>query len=170
MVDLVSPEKSLPLTLTRAAGVFGEAFFAFLTTFWFGLLLGVSFLATPVKFRAPSLELPVALDVGRVTFALFSKVELGLCLILLLFLPVIRAGAVRALTVTSVVAIVLVEAFWLLPVLDARVGEIMAGATVPETSHHLWYIVAEIVQAVLLLGLAIDALLRLAKTAVPERA
>lgn len=32
-----------------------------LATLWAGLLLGVSFLATPVKFLAPSLSLPVAL-------------------------------------------------------------------------------------------------------------
>ena len=49
-----------------------------------GLLIGVSFLATPVKFRAASLDLPVALDVGRVTFELFSKVELGFCAALLI--------------------------------------------------------------------------------------
>lgn len=35
-----------------------------LAVLWAGLLLGVSFLATPVKFLAPSLSLPVALDVG----------------------------------------------------------------------------------------------------------
>jgi hypothetical protein len=40
---------------------------------WLGLLLGVSFLATPAKFLAPSLALPVALDVGRHTFAVFNK-------------------------------------------------------------------------------------------------
>jgi hypothetical protein len=42
---------------------------------WCGLLLGVSFLATPAKFMAPSLSLVVALDVGRQTFAVMNKVE-----------------------------------------------------------------------------------------------
>ena len=35
---------------------------------WAGLVLGVSFVATPVKFLAPSLSLADALAVGRVTF------------------------------------------------------------------------------------------------------
>ena len=35
-------------------------------TLWAGLLMGVSFVATPVKFLAPSLSLAVALDVDQV--------------------------------------------------------------------------------------------------------
>src|SRR5690606_30735313 len=49
-----------------------------LAVLWTGLLLGVSFLATPVKFLAPSLSLPVALDVGRQTFMVFNWVEVAL--------------------------------------------------------------------------------------------
>ena len=37
----------------------------FVATFWFALVIGVSFLATTAKFLAPSLTLPVALDVGQ---------------------------------------------------------------------------------------------------------
>ena len=57
---------------------------------WIGLLLGVSFLATPVKFQAPSLTLPVALDVGRQTFAVFNGVELGLSAVLMVCTIIIR--------------------------------------------------------------------------------
>lgn len=42
---------------------------------WLGLVLGVSFLATPIKFRAESLTLPVALDVGSTTFHAFGRLE-----------------------------------------------------------------------------------------------
>lgn len=170
MVDLVRPEQTATHQVRRTAPKAGEAVFAFLATSWFGLLLGVSFLATPVKFQAPSLELPVALDVGRVTFALFSKVELGLCLVLVLCTLVLRTGFVRAAAAALVVAIVLVETFWLLPILDARVGEIIAGTTISATGHHLWYVIGEAVKAVALLGLAVDALRRLARQSAAERA
>ena len=36
-------------------------------TFWLGILIGISFIATPVKFQAASLTRPVALDIGRAT-------------------------------------------------------------------------------------------------------
>lgn len=49
-----------------------------LASAWAGFLAGVSFLATPVKFLAPSLTLPVALDVGRQTFFAFNRSEIVL--------------------------------------------------------------------------------------------
>src|SRR5664280_976623 len=52
-----------------AAGLFAIAML------WLGLLIGFAFLATPTKFPAPSLSLPVSLDVGRQTFYAFNKVE-----------------------------------------------------------------------------------------------
>ena len=45
---------------------------------WAGLAVGVAFVATPAKFLAPSLSLPVALDVGRHTFAVYDRIELAL--------------------------------------------------------------------------------------------
>jgi len=42
---------------------------------WLGMLIGVSFLATPVKFVVKDLSLPVALQVGQATFGLFTNVE-----------------------------------------------------------------------------------------------
>ena len=62
------------------AGLFAVAMF------WLGLLIGVAFLATPAKFLAPSLSLPVALDVGRQTFYVFNKVEWVMGAVLLLML------------------------------------------------------------------------------------
>ena len=53
---------------------------------WLGLQIGVAFLATPTKFLAPSLSLPVALDVGRQTFYVFNKVEWVMEAVLLLML------------------------------------------------------------------------------------
>jgi hypothetical protein len=40
-----------------------------------GILLGISFLATPIKFLVPLLTLPVALDIGRITFHALIKLE-----------------------------------------------------------------------------------------------
>jgi hypothetical protein len=44
---------------------------------WSGLLIGVSFVATPARFLAPSLQLPQALDVGRWTFHVLTLVARG---------------------------------------------------------------------------------------------
>lgn len=127
---------------------------------WAGFLAGVSFLATPIKFTAPSLALPVALDVGRVTFAALNKVEIAAAVVLLLLvLTIARSGwnLAGALVLALVVG---AQTLWLLPLLDARVGTIMAGGTPPESNLHTIYIVAETLKLVVLLALGVVNLRR----------
>jgi hypothetical protein len=130
---------------------------------WIGLLLGVSFLATPAKFLAPSLSLAVALDVGRQTFGVFNKVEWALAILLL---ALVLAGPKARLSIAGAVVLavmVVVETLWLLPVLDQRVGLIIAGQQPPESSLHVVYIVLQIVKLAVLCGLAAAAARRLAR-------
>lgn len=135
----------------------------FVTILWLGLLLGVSFLATPVKFHAPSLDLPTALEVGRVTFALFSKVEWALFAILTISMLSAPPPAWRWACLGALLFILLLETWWLLPVLDARVSEIIAGTDIPTTNHHRLYILAESIKALLLLALSIAGLWKFTK-------
>jgi hypothetical protein len=121
---------------------------------WAGMLVGISFLATPAKFLAPSLTLPVALDVGRHTFGLFSIVEVvGAFVLLALTIPVRHSRVVPAfaLLVGSLVAL---EFVWLLPVLDARVEIILRGGTPEESGLHNLYIVFEAAKLLLLGAIA----------------
>ena len=134
-----------------------HAAFAFFAIAWLGVLLGVSFLATPVKFQAPSLTLPVALDVGRATFALLAKVEWVLCAILLA-LALIARRRVWIVVAAGLGGLLVLQALWLLPVLDARVGQIIAGQPVAPSNHHLVYIAVDSVKALALLGLSLAAL------------
>lgn len=130
---------------------------------WIGLLLGVSFLATPAKFLAPSLSLAVALDVGRQTFGIFNKVEWALAILLL---ALVLAGPKARLSVAGAVVLavmVVVETLWLLPVLGQRVGLIIAGQQPPESSLHVVYIVLQIVKLAVLCGLAAAVAGRLAR-------
>jgi hypothetical protein len=133
-----------------------------LATLWLGLLLGVSFLATPVKFLAPSLTLPVALNVGRQTFAVFNRVEWVLIALLAVLLiagtrtSAAVAGFIVAAAVTSA------QTFWMLPVLDARVSIIMAGGQLPPSSLHNIYLVAEVIKLLALLVLSMSMARQLA--------
>ncbi len=120
-----------------------------LAVLWTGLLLGISFLATPVKFLAPSLSLPVALDVGRQTFMVFNWVEVALALLLV----VLTVGTARRwlqATVVIIALIVAMQTIWLLPVLDVRVQVILDGSTPPSSSLHMIYIVADALKLTLL--------------------
>ena len=131
-----------------------------LLTMWAGLSIGVAFLATPVKFTAPSLSLPVALDVGRHTFRVYNEVELGLLALLVALAAWSRArrSAYLALSVPAVV--VAAQALWLIPALDARVSTILAGGRPADSNLHIFYIGAEMLKVVWLLGFGLNELKR----------
>ncbi len=118
---------------------------------WLGLVIGVSFLATPIKFSVVDLDLPTALQVGNVTFALFSKLECGLALALLAACALAQHRNGLTLCLSAVIAAgVLAQAVWLLPALDTRVSAIVAGEMPPSSPHHHLYAGIELAKACLL--------------------
>jgi hypothetical protein len=119
---------------------------------WAGLSIGVAFLATPAKFLARSLSLPVALDVGRQTFQIYNETELAL-LVALVVLGGWSKNRRRWYLVVAIPGLpVLAQALWLVPALDLRVSAIEAGAThLPPSNLHWIYIAAEAVKVVSLL-------------------
>lgn len=145
----------------RSANPFSDAVVALLALTWMGLLIGVSFLATPVKFQAVSLDLPVALEVGRVTFAAFSKAEWCLSLLLAIALLFARAWRAGILIAAITITIVAVQSLWLLPVLDARIDAVIAGRSMPPSMHHMLYAGMEVCKAVALAVVGLMALYRL---------
>jgi hypothetical protein len=42
---------------------------------WLGMVLAISFLEAPLKFRAPGLQLTVGLSIGRIVFRALNVVE-----------------------------------------------------------------------------------------------
>lgn len=124
-----------------------------LALLWAGMVLGVSFLATPAKFLAPSLSRPVALDVGRHTFRTFAFVEMALTAAL--GLSAAAPSRQRPLTLAPGL-IVLAQALWLRPRLNARTRQIVNGvATPPPSGMHLAYVACEMAKLAALLGLGL---------------
>jgi len=126
-----------------------------LALIWAGMVLGVSFLATPVKFLAPSLSLPIALDVGRHTFRTFGRLEMALSALLGL-----RAAASERQQGPLALApglLVLAQALWLRPRLDARTRQIAQnGVTTPPSSGlHPAYVACEVAKLAALLTLGL---------------
>lgn len=133
---------------------------------WAGVLLGVSFVATPAKFLAPSLPMAQALDVGRWTFHVLACLEWGFVATVALLLAIAwYSGSARigpAAGLVAVVAIMLAaETFVLRPHLDARVLRIMAGASLPPSPWHNLYVALEALRLALILAGAIQIVRRL---------
>jgi len=125
---------------------------------WAGMTVGISMIATPVRFTAVSITRPVALDVGRVVFAALNKAEL---LALVLLLIIVRAsGRSRELWAWCgiLILIVLAQGAWLIPELAARTDVIMAGGELPPSSAHAIFSTLELVKIGLLLFLGFSSL------------
>ncbi|HWO19809.1 MAG TPA: hypothetical protein VNO30_13580 [Kofleriaceae bacterium] len=119
---------------------------------WAGLVLGVSFLATPVKFQAPSLSLAVGLDVGRHTFAASHQVQLLLAAILLGAAALARAPRGALVLFATAAVVLLAQHLALLPVLDARAQIWIDGGTPDGPSPHVAYVALEALKVLLLIA------------------
>ena len=125
---------------------------------WFGMTAGVSMLATPARFAAPTITRVIALDVGRVVFAVLNKAEL-IALILLLIVVRVSNRSRNWWAVSAVlVLIVLAQSVWLLPELADRTAQIISGITPAPSIAHAAYSTLELIKLGLLFSLGVAAL------------
>ena len=125
---------------------------------WVGMTVGVSLLATPVRFTATSITRPVALDVGRVVFAALNKAELVAVILLLIIVRV--SGRSRELWIGCgvLILIVLAQGAWLIPELAARTDIVLSGGEPPPSHAHAIYSTLELAKIGLLLFLGFRSL------------
>lgn len=112
-----------------------------LCVLWAGLVLGGSFVAAPAKFRAPSLTMSVALEVGRAQFRWLGMTEAIIAVALTTL--VILSKPVFWVWVVMPIGIFVIQRLVIMPPLDARTRRKIAGETVPNSHLHVIYVVLE---------------------------
>lgn len=131
---------------------------AWICFLWIGITVGVSLIATPLRFTAPSITRPIALDVGRVVFAALNKAEI---LALFILLIVVRAAGLTAkwwAYCALLALIVLAQGVWLIPELAARTDIILSGGVPPPSHAHGIYAALELSKIALLLFVGFSSL------------
>jgi len=120
---------------------------------WVGMILGISFMEAPLKFRAPNMTMQLALGVGKIVFNALNKVEICFSMIVLAALFFMRhhLDAVIIYLLIGIVLIVLLQSLWLLPLLDARAEIVIQGGTPPPSHKHLIYVICELSKVILLI-------------------
>ncbi len=131
---------------------------------WLGAVLGISFLETPLKFRAPGITVALGLGIGRLVFRALAVFELVLAAALTAAM-IIGTGGLGAdaptVVLTALWVLLAAQVTVLRPRLDRRTRMILAGDT-PARSHlHLAYIALEAVKVALLAVLGVLLVLRL---------
>jgi cell division protein FtsW (lipid II flippase) len=123
------------------------------TFLWLGMVLAISFLEAPLKFRAEGVTLRIGLSIGRLVFRALNAVEAVLAIAVVACLA---AGSMPVRVVVPLVVAVVVLAVQLVavrPRLTRRSDAVLAGEDAPRSRAHHAYIALEAVKtAALLVG------------------
>jgi hypothetical protein len=137
----------------------GLSFIGLLAALTAGVVVGVSFIAQPVKFTAAGVGLAEQVRIGSVIFHASHKVQLALLLGLTVGVCCTRLRAPWPLALLTVATVGLsIQWLWLMPLFDARVAALSQGQTLPtRPGLHGCYVALEIGKVAALLGLAWQA-------------
>jgi hypothetical protein len=114
---------------------------------WLGMILGISFLEAPLKFKAPGVTLEIGLGIGRLVFGAFNKVECAMALAMAILAVIARQKGRLLIPLAVVWVFLALQTFWLLPVLDGRVELILRGQTPAPSRLHAIYVILETLKA-----------------------
>ncbi|GFG64428.1 hypothetical protein MKUB_19180 [Mycobacterium kubicae] len=124
----------------------GRAIEVAVTFVWLGMVLAISFLEAPLKFRAPNVTLQIGLSIGRLVFRALNTVEVVFALLL-------GAFAAAGPTPVSIVvafgvafAALAVQLIAVRPRLTRRSDQVLAGLDAPRSHGHYAYVGFEVVK------------------------
>lgn len=120
---------------------------------WLGMVLAISFLETPLKFRAPGITLPLGLGIGRLVFRALNLAEVCLAALLTLALLAMRPPGSGWVLLGAAWLLLAVQIGLLRPRLDRRAVAVIAGRTPPPSRQHLAYIALDVTKIAVLVAL-----------------
>lgn len=136
---------------------------AAVTFCWIGMVLAISFLEAPLKFRAPGVTLQIGLGIGRLVFRALNAVEIVFAAVMMVtLLSDPPQTAVLAAVAVAVVALV-VQLVAVRPRLTRRSDAVLAAGpeaeNLPRSTAHYAYVALELIK---LAGLLTGGILLLA--------
>jgi hypothetical protein len=128
------------------------------TFLWLGMVLAISFLEAPLKFRAPGVTIPIGLGIGRLVFRALNLVE-GVLAAVVVAAVAVGGPPTAVVVLTAVVAVLLaVQLGVVRPRLNRRSDQVLAGEDLPRSRGHVYYVAFEIAKVITLTVLGISLL------------
>lgn len=121
---------------------------------WLGMVLAISFLEAPLKFRAPGVTIQLGLGIGRLVFRALNTCEVVLAALTVIAMAAGRPPVSAVIAIGVAVAALAVQVLGVRPVLTRRSDAVLADAAMADSgrSHaHLVYVGFELVKVVALL-------------------
>jgi hypothetical protein len=125
---------------------------------WLGMVLAISFIETPLKFRAPGVTLQVGLGIGRLVFRALNACELALAAVVVGCFAITPPAMGIAVAAAVAVVTLLVQVLAVRPRLSRRSDTVLAGEDGPRSRAHWAFVGLEIVKVVTLLIAGISLL------------
>lgn len=122
---------------------------------WLGMVVAISFLEAPLKFRAPGITIPLGLGIGRLVFRALNTCEVALAAVALAAVVLGRAPAGALAAVVVAVVALGAQVLAVRPALQRRSDAVLADAAVARSgrSHaHFVYVGFEVAKVAALLS------------------
>jgi hypothetical protein len=130
----------------------GIAVAAAVTFVWLGMVLAISFLEAPLKFRAPGVTTRIGLGIGRLVFRALSFCELVFAVVIAAALFPTMHSVTIDIAFTVAIAALFFQTVVVRPLLARRTAEVLAGEDEGRRSRgHLFYIALEVVKVIALI-------------------
>jgi hypothetical protein len=118
---------------------------------WLGMVLAISFIEAPLKFRAPGVTLQVGLGIGRLVFRALNAVEVILAAAVIAALAVGSPSASATVAIGAAVVMLVAQLLLVRPRLTRRSDAVLAGQDAPRSHAHYAYIALETAKVIALL-------------------
>jgi hypothetical protein len=124
---------------------------------WLGMVLAISFLEAPLKFRAPGVTLRIGLGIGRLIFRALNTLELLFAAIIAMVLFTHDTPNGLNVAITAAAGALLLQLVVVRPLLSRRTTEVLAGDEGPRSRAHYAYVALELVKvaALVVAGIAV---------------
>lgn len=125
---------------------------------WLGMVVAISFLEAPLKFRAPGVTVPIGLGIGRLVFGALNKVEAVFAVGLVAAAAAGRATGPALVLAVTAAALLAGQLAVVRPSLRRRSARVLAGEQLPRSRTHHAYTALECAKVLALLGAGVTLL------------
>ncbi|MCV7192077.1 hypothetical protein [Mycolicibacterium brumae] len=121
---------------------------------WLGMVLAISFIEAPLKFRAPGITVQLGLGIGRLVFKALNTVEGVLAAVIVVALVISRPECLAVVALAIAMLALIGQVAGVRPFLKRRSNAVLADAdgsvTHKRSTAHFYYTGLEIVKVIAL--------------------
>lgn len=129
-----------------------------LTFVWLGMVLAISFVEAPLKFRAPGVTVRIGLGIGRLVFRALNVCELVFAVLVTVALFSTDHSLGVDIAFSVAIGALFAQTVLVRPLLARRTAEVLAGDEGARSKAHYAYVALDVVKVI---GLAVGGALLL---------